>query len=435
MGAIWQCTRRVGDLAGILMLVGFAGAAHAQTLSGYFPEGVPGFGTMPGVTVLSRARPEVTPPGFRGDGYLVAPSFEEGAGYDSNVLGGASAAGGQPGSWTLGTHPSLRVNSDWSHDAAAAVLGVDDTRYLDAPRQSRTDGSMVVGGTKMIGRDALTLGAGYLSLHEDRTALDALPSDTPVGFTVADARVAYTLALDRLNVTPNLEVSQYHYANTTILGAPANQGYRDRDLIAGGVTARYELMPRQDIILVMRGTGTTYLASQIGQPTRNSTGSLVLFGLSDDSDAVWRYRLLVGWEERRFAARLYQTHDAPVAEAELIWSPSGMTTLTARLTRHIEDAAQEGVAGYTYTATALTIDHEYRRDVLLQASGTAQQADFLQGGGRQTGLLFGLGVTWLVDQHTRVAAIYSYNNQQGGVAGTAGAFSRSLGLLTVRYGW
>ena len=112
-----------------------------------------------------------------------------------------------------------------------------------------------------------------------------------------------------------------------------------------------------------------------------------------------------------------------------------MTTLTGRVTRSIEDAAQEGVAGFTYTAANLTVDHEYQRNILLQATGGVQQAEFLQGGGQQTGLLLGVGVTWLVDRRMRVAATYNYNDQRGGAVGTAGAFNRSLGLLTLRYGW
>jgi hypothetical protein len=191
----------------------------------------------------------------------------------------------------------------------------------------------------------------------------------------------------------------------------------------------------QNALVVVRGTDTNYLEPQIGQPTRNSTGFLLLAGLSDDRDAVWRYRLLLGWEDRQFAAKAYPAHDAPVAEAELIWAPSGMTTVTGTLTRSIEDAAQEGVSGYTYTAGKLTIDHEYARDILLQASSGLQQADFLQGGGRQTAWLFGLGVTWLVNRNARVSATYNYNDQTGGGVGTSSPFSRSLGLLTLQYGW
>ena len=70
-----------------------------------------------------------------------------------------------------------------------------------------------------------------------------------------------------------------------------------------------------------------------------------------------------------------------------------MTTLTAAPTRGIEDAAQEGIVGYTFTGARLVLDHEYRRDLLLQASAGMQRADFLQGGGQSTGITLGAGAT------------------------------------------
>lgn len=423
--------RCVGGGIGLLLLASLIGAARAQSLDAYFPAGVPGFGVMPGVTVLSRVRPEYAPPGIRADGFLLHPSLEEAVGYDSNVLGGPGAAG----SWELGTHPSLGVASDWSGSAIGGVLGLDDTRYLDAPRQSRTDGRVAFGGTLAVGRNELTLAAAHLALHEDRTTLDAVPSDTPIPFTLDDVRAGYTLVLDRLALTPNLELSRYQYGNTTILGVRSNQSYRNRDVVQGGVTARYEVMPLLNALMVLRALGTDYASPQLGQPSRNSHGTVLLVGLSDDSDAVWRYRLLLGWEQRRFAAAAYQAHDAPVAEAQVIWTPTGMITATATLTRRIEDAAQEGVAGYTYTAAKLTIDEEVRRNLLLQATGGWQLADFLQGGGRQTAWLLGMGVTWLVNRQARVSATYAFSDQKGGGLGTSGAFERSVGLLTVRYGW
>ena len=431
MGAILEGIHRAGVLASIPLLVGTAGAVRAQTLTSYLPTSVPGYATMPGVTVLTTARPDYQPPGIRVDDFLISPSFEEDLGYNSNVLG----APGSPGSWTLGTQPSVTARSDWSRDSVAGVLGIDDTRYLDTPRQSRTDATAVFGGTLAVGRDELTLAAAYLDLHEDRSAIDSLPSDTPVAFTLLDARADYTFNLDRFALTPNLEVSRYEYNNTTILNVPASQSYRDRDVLAGGVTARYEIMPLQNVLLILRATQTNYFAPQAGLPSRNSTGGLVLAGLSDDRDAMWRYRLLLGWEERQYSASVYRAQGAPVAEGELIWVPNGMTTVTGLLTRSIEDAAQEGVVGYTYTAASVTIDHEYARDILLQATGGLQQADFMQGAGRQTGLLLGFGATWLIDRHMRLAATYGFNNQQGSGIGTSGPFSRSLGMLTLRYGW
>ena len=110
--------------------------------------------------------------------------------------------------------------------------------------------------------------------------------------------------------------------------------------------------------------------------------------------------------------------------------------MTAKLTRSIEDAAQEGVAGYTYTGAKLTVDYEWRRDVLLQVSGGAQRASLL-GGGWQTALGAGIGATWLVNRRVRVTGTYGFGSTRGTGgqgSGLSGNFTRSLGLLTVRLG-
>src|SRR4051794_404066 len=80
---------------------------HAQFLSQYFPTGIPGYGTAPGVTVQSRAHPDYDPLGTRLGTFVLRPQLEQGFGYDDNVFGGTS----KRGSWLVGTRPSLLVNS------------------------------------------------------------------------------------------------------------------------------------------------------------------------------------------------------------------------------------------------------------------------------------------------------------------------------------
>ena len=112
-----------------------------------------------------------------------------------------------------------------------------------------------------------------------------------------------------------------------------------------------------------------------------------------------------------------------------------MTTVTATLTRSIEDAAQEGIAGYTYTRARVVLDHEYMRNVLLQASASVQRADFLQGGGHQSGFSLGGGATWLINRHLRLSATYDFTDQQGNTSPTlltTGSYTRSICLLTLR---
>jgi hypothetical protein len=413
---------------------GFAGcSAAAAWLDTLFPSGMPGYGAEPGVTVASRLRPETQPEGVPAGGFILHPAWEQSIGYDSNVLGGPAPLG----SWVIGTRPSLLATSDWSRDALGLYVAADDRRYLGLPAQSRTDWTASLGGSVDIGRDRLTLAVAHIDGHEDRTDLDALPTDQPVAFQVDDLRVSYALLSGRWTVTPSLEAASWHYDATSILGVPSSQAYRDRTVLQGGTTVSYELAPQRTLVAVIQAIGQNYTHPSPGAASLNSTGYQALGGFDYADDAVWRYRLLLGAEHRDFAAAAYPARTAPIAEGEIAWMPSGLTTVTAVFTRSMEDAAQEGVSGFILTAGKSTVDHELQRDLLLRASAGLQRADFLQGGTPQTGYSLGVGATWLVNRRAQVSATYDFTGQQGSGTATlplSGSYTRSLALLTLRFG-
>ncbi len=429
-GPAWRRRLLLSVPIGCLAVYG----VRAELLSDYFPAGVPGYGVTPGVTVASRARPDFDQPGVRLGSFLLHPKWDQGLGYDSNVFGSSSGA---LGSWIVGTHPSLLVASDWSRNSVAAYVGADDLRYLELPHQSQTNWTASLGGSLAVGRDTLTVAVAHFSLHQPRTDIDALPSDTPVAYQVNDVRMGYTIAWDRLSITPSLAFTTYRYDETTIMGVPTSQDYRNRDVLQGAVTTRYELSPQDNLLFVTRAFGVNYTMPQAGQPTRNSTGYQVLVGLGNDTDAVWQYHVLLGWEMRAFRASQYSSQQVPIAEGALIWNPSGMTTITATVTRSIEDASQEGIAAYTYSRARLVVDHEYKRNVLLQASGSVQYADYLPSGGHAASFSVGAGATWLINRHVRLSATYDFTDQRGTASPTlqtTGNYTRSIGLLTLRLG-
>jgi hypothetical protein len=409
------------------------GGASADWLDTLFPAGIPGYGAEPGVTVTSRLRPDTAPQGVRDGAFILRPAWEQSIGYDSNVLGGAPPLR----SWMVGTRPSLLASSDWSRDALGLYVAADDRRDLDAPAQSRTDSTASLGGSLDIGRDRLTLAVAHIDNHEDRTQLDALPTDRPVPFQVDDARASYAWLSGRWTVTPAVEASSWHYDATSILGVPASQAYRDRTELLGGTTVSYELAPQRTLVFVTRAIGQDYLHPALGAASLNSTGIQALAGFDYDDDALWRFRLLLGAEHRAFAAAVYPARTAAIAEGEIVWMPSGMTTIAATLARSVEDAAQEGVSGFTETTAKLTVDHELRRDLLLHAYAGLQHADFLQGGTQQTSTTFGAGATWLVNRQAQLAATYDFTGQPGASTTTlpiSGGYTRSVVLLTLRLG-
>lgn len=413
--------------------LGGARLADAQLLTTLFPEGVPGYGTEQGVTVQSRARPEFDPLGFRYGEVTVRPLLGESVGYDDNIFGGPN----RRGAWQIGTHPSVLTGIDGSGGNAAAFFSADDYRYLGQPSQNRTDGAAFLGGTIPVGRDKLTLGGFWLDQHEDRTALDAIPSDRPVAFTVFSVRASYAAEFGRFTATPSIEFNRWRFDNTTILGVPVSEAARDRTTTRTGVTLGYGWMSGRDVLWVNRVLTTHYDEPAAGVPSNNSTSWQSLLGVDYDDDTVWRYRLLGGVEYRQAASPLVASETTGIAEAEITWSPIGTTTLRASASRGVEDAAQTGLSSYTYTSARLTVDHEYLRNILLNASATVRQASFNQTGGQQLGLGFGVGASWLINRGLRLSLTYDFADVRNAhlPAGTvAGDYTRGLTLLNLRLG-
>jgi opacity protein-like surface antigen len=196
-------------------------------------------------------------------------------------------------------------------------------------------------------------------------------------------------------------------------------------------------MNAREVLLVTRVLDTHYDNPVPGTPTNNSASWQALLGVDYDGNTVWRFRMLGGVEYRQSESTAIASQTTGIAEAEITWQPSGMTTMRATAVRGIEDAAQTGLSNYTYDSARLSLDHEYLRNVLLNASATVREATFNQTGGQQFGFAFGAGATWLVNRNARLSLTYDFTDVRNAhlAAGTvAGDYTRGLTLLTLRLG-
>lgn len=430
-------------------------AAQAQQpdrylLDQYFGQGTPGYGQEMGTTVLSRARPQYDPLGVRVGDFIVRPEVDESVGYNSNFIGQVPPQA----SFFEETNAVLRFNSDWARNSLGGEVTVTDTRVPSIPNQANTQWTASLGGTYQIGTDILTVAASHLNLYESPTALDVTSFNrpgvlysAPIPFTMNDVRVSYAADFGRITLTPDFDYTNLTFSNAPlyglngfvipppvngfVLGVPTTQSYRDRNLYEAGLTTRYEFAPLRDALLIVRDTSIQYVSSaQIFGPNRSGNALEALAGLDYASSAVWRYRVLAGYELRQFSN--YGSHAAPIFEATVIWQPTGLTTVTGRGLRTIEDAADENLAGYVYTSGRLEVDHELRRNILLTGYGSIQHADYLQSnGGNETFYGTGAAVTYLLNRHVHVALSYDFVDHNG-QNGFGPDYLQHIGLLTLR---
>jgi hypothetical protein len=129
-------------------------------------------------------------------------------------------------------------------------------------------------------------------------------------------------------------------------------------------------------------------------------------------------------------------------EGSFIWTPTGLTTLTGSLYRLIQAPQSAGTNGFVLTSVRLVVHHELRRNILLQGRGSAQVAQYLQGG-TQNNFTIGGGISWLLSRYVRLSLDYDAIKQSGASGFstptnpntvTLGQYSQSLVALTLHVG-
>ena len=422
--------------AGALLLLPLAARAQMPdryTLDQYFVQGIPGYGDQLGTTVLSRARPEYDPLGIRVGDFIVRPEVDESVGYNSNVIGQVPAKG----SLLEQTSGNLAFASDWARNSFGGTFNVTNLQVPGVPNQTQTTWSGGLGGTYQIGRDVLTVAATHLNAFIEPYGIDVVTFNrpgvlysAPIPYSVNDVRASYTADFGRINLTPAFDFTNVTFGSAPIFGlngfvpppavngflagVPESAGYLDHNTYLGSLTARYEYAPLRDVVFVVRGANIQYVNpnSSLFGPSRSGNTIDALAGLDYTASAVWRYRILVGYEVREYAN--YATHSAPVFEGNVIWQPTGLTTVTLKALRTIEDAVDENVAGFIYTSGRLQVDHELRRNILLTGYTSIQHASYLQtNNGNETFFGAGAGVTYLMNRNIHLALTYDWIDHNG----------------------
>ena len=268
-----------------------------------------------------------------------------------------------------------------------------------------------MGGAYTIGRGDLTIAYSHTNQSENPTSIGAPATATPIPFTVDDFRTSYTFDLGRLKITPNFEYSLDRFGSAQVIGQPGNQAFRDSDIAQGGAAFRYELSDQRSLLFVLQAIDSHYINPQAGQPSLSSTSELALGGIDYQYNGLWRYQLLAGVEVRQFAASQFSTRVAPIAKATVIWTPTGLTTVTGSLLRTLDEPIEEGTSGFTYDQAEIRADHELLRNVLLNGEIGTRIAEYQQGGGTQAQYYASAGATWLLNRRMRLNAQYTFTRQ------------------------
>ena len=406
--------------------------AMADLVDAYFPPGIIGPDAKLGITVNSRERPATDPLGVRVGAFTIRPQIGLASGYDSNPLFNRRAKG----SPVIQTTGGVAVTSNSATEPLSGLFTVEDNRFTAVNRQSTTNWTASLGKVIAFGADKMTLTAAHLALHQTGRDLNTANLDRPGAYQINNIRLSYRADRGPFNVLPQVQYTGYRYDDVSISGVRSSQGYRNRDVLEGQLTVTYNYALLRDIAVVLRGASIQYEQGRPGIPplgaTRpDATSVSALAGIDHASSAVWRYRLLAGVQARQSASPAVKSRVAPIVEANLIFMPSGLTTIGLTAARAVQDAAGEFAAAYTYTEARLAVDHELTRDILLHGHLGVQRAEYEQGGAAETIANAATSVTWLANRNMRVIGSYNFTTKH---SPTGGAISESVAMIRLQLG-
>lgn len=396
--------------------------ASAQVLDTYLPPLGAGLGTIETEPAQVQALERYAPLGVVYGPVRIDATAAESFGYDNNVdrlLNGK-------GSPVIMSSGDVAAVAQWTNDQLHAEMNVSDYRFPSQSIQNRTNWTATLGGVHNFGHDQLGFTYTHLSLVQTPMDLGAQLFSVPIQYEFDNAGLSYTLLTHgRFSFIPQAQIGLYDF------GQPINNGnlftdqsYRNRVMVNEGVTARYELTPERQVLVVLQGTEIHYVNNMVaGLPSRDSSGLIAMTGLDFGLTGPFRARALVGYQTRLYHSGFYGTISSPIAELELGWNPTRLTMLSLAVRNGIEDGGYENVVGFTYTTAELTVRHYYNRNLVLTAHGGIQRADYARTPEaldntilrtiQSQQLIFdaGAGAQWLLNRHVSMTFNYNFTSQ------------------------
>jgi hypothetical protein len=400
------------------MLWRATGLAQAQLIEQYFPSDIPGYTPDFSASVVNRMEMQDQSDGVEIGDFVIRPSINENAGYDSNTLGRSDS-----GSTELETSAGLQANSDWTRNALNFSFNVDNLRYFDVPVASYTNWTLGAGGSVNLGDDVASLGYTHLALNLAATSLGVIGVETPVPYSVDDIRASYLKLFGRISLTPGFEFEHYGFGQGGSGDQPNYQSLTHHVEI-GSLTGRFEASPGDALVLILRPS-----FAQFDHDSANNYSDIAGFaGIDVRGARIIQYRILFGFEHRSFSDHSTPSVTTPTFELDAVWTPTELDTITATGVHRLDDPSSPFARDEDLLDGRLELDHELRTNLFLTgyveaARSNSRAAIANIGSVEQTQVNAGASAVWNINRHLSGTISYGYSlNDSPRAATTAAQF-------------
>jgi hypothetical protein len=390
----------------------------------------------PGTTVLQRPRPEYDPLGLRFGNWFFYPKLEVDELYNDNIFATRS---GRKDDFITVISPTLdlrsRVPDVYDVDVSA---GANIGRYARFDSESYEDGFGAVDGSYNITRNLIALGGVRVQrLHEERDSPDrAGGAAEPTKLSTASGTAGIASRGLRIGWQLDAGVRREDYDNVAAIGGGTiDQSERDVTIATVNATGTYELAPNYQAFI--RGGYNHRDHDNIITVDRTSDGYRIDVGARIDLGGVTFAEAFIGYLDQEYKSPLSSISGVDFG-GRLVWNASQITTVTAIADRRVQDsnsfvAGGGGIfsPGYLRSNVGATVDHELRRNVLLNGFVNYQNDDYEGIDRTDDRFDLGGGVRYMFTRNLYLGGSYTFSHRDssGINSGSANSFERNLFLI------
>jgi hypothetical protein len=381
-------------------------------------------------TVTNRRRPQYDAVGIRRGSFFIYPAFSLNGVYDSNIF---ATQTDRKQDFIVILNPEIAIRSNWRRHQLNFGVAAEIGFYKSHRKEDYQDALGIINGRYDIsGNTYIFAGGEFARRHEERGSPDDVGGKYPTKFWVAELTLGGQHTFGRFTARLSNRMRFLDYKDVPIAGVGLiDNDDRDRREWEGVFRLTYRASPRIGVFGQLTGDYIRYNDRfDADGLRRDSIGGRVDGGITIELTGKLVGELFAGWLWRDYRDPTLSTVTGPSGGASLTWTPTGLTTVTASLVRNLEETTQTGSSSYWGTTFRLQVDHELRRNVLLNGFGSYRWDDYRGISRNDHWFRAGLGATVLVNRNVNVSGGYEFTRQTSSLDGEG--FTRHLVILRIK---
>lgn len=323
-----------------------------------------------------RYLPEFEPRDVRAGTFKVNPELGVGVESNSNVYARKTT---EESDIVVRVSPAVRIASDWSRHALGADVGLDHREYIDIGDESHTNYRGFLRGRIDVSREFnFTLNSGYQKLTERRgESGDNVTNRTePADFDIASFGGAANFQRDSIRITAGADLRELTFDDIALVGGGTElRGFRDYKQVEFKGRAAYAVSPDVSVFVDAlsydreydEGPNLTDFRTN-NDVLRDAKGIRTTVGTNFQLSSLLRGEVSIGYLQEERDAIQFDDVESIVGKIDVQWLPTELTKISVGVDSYTADTGQIDIPSALVTSGELRVDHELKRNLLLNAS-------------------------------------------------------------------